>query len=81
MKPNLLKLLFPVFLLITLVHIASNSTAQATPARSLLALSKNDHVLCIIDPVTLKEVARVPVGSDPHEVVASADHIWRRKPA
>ena len=73
MKPNLLKLLFPVFLLITLVHIASNSTAQATPARSLLALSKNDHVLCIIDPVTLKEVARVPVGSDPHEVVASAD--------
>jgi YVTN family beta-propeller protein len=38
-----------------------------------LALSKTDHTLAIIDPVTLKVIARVPVGSDPHEVIASAD--------
>ena len=30
-------------------------------------------MLAIIDPVSLKIIAQVPVGSDPHEVVASAD--------
>src|ERR1700722_8105680 len=47
--------------------------AQPTPKRSLLALSKTDHTLAIIDPATLKILARVPVGSDPHEVIASSD--------
>jgi DNA-binding beta-propeller fold protein YncE len=47
--------------------------AQSTPKRSLLALSKTDHMLAIIDPATLKILARVPVGSDPHEVIASSD--------
>jgi DNA-binding beta-propeller fold protein YncE len=45
----------------------------ATPRRSLLALSKADHILAIIDPVSLKIIARIPVGQDPHEVVASTD--------
>ncbi len=43
------------------------------PIRALLALSKADHVLAIIDPATLKIIARIPVGSDPHEVIAFAD--------
>ncbi|QHG65176.1 YncE family protein [Pseudomonas putida] len=43
------------------------------PARTLLAISKVDHTLCVIDPDTLKVIARLPVGPDPHEVVASAD--------
>jgi len=47
--------------------------AQPTPKTALLALSKQDHTLSIIDPTTLQVVARVPVGDDPHEVVASAD--------
>jgi len=47
--------------------------AQPTPKRALLALSKTDHTLAIVDPGTLKVIARLPVGSDPHEVVASAD--------
>jgi DNA-binding beta-propeller fold protein YncE len=47
--------------------------AQATSRNSILALSKADHTLAIVDPVTLTVVARVPVGSDPHEVVASGD--------
>ena len=29
--------------------------------------------MAIINPVTLKVIARIPVGSDPHEVIASAD--------
>lgn len=43
------------------------------PHQSLLALSKTDHTLAIVDPATLKVLARIPVGSDPHEVVASLD--------
>ena len=41
--------------------------------QSLLALSKADHVLAIIDPVTLEIKARIPVGQDPHEVIVSPD--------
>lgn len=58
---------------IALILAVTECSAQSTPKRSLLALSKADHILAIIDPVTLKIVARVPVGSDPHEVVASTD--------
>lgn len=47
--------------------------AQTTPSRSLLALSKRNHTLAIVDPNTLKVIARAPVGPDPHEVIASAD--------
>ena len=61
------------FLCLPLVFAVTGCAAQSTPARSLLALSKSDHILAIIDPVTLKVLARVPVGSDPHEVIASAD--------
>jgi YVTN family beta-propeller protein len=47
--------------------------AQSTPREALLALSKRDHTLAIVDPATLQVIARVPVGADPHEVVASSD--------
>ncbi len=60
-------------LLITLVFATTDCTAQSVPKTTLLALSKSDHTLAIVDPVTLKVIARVPVGSDPHEVIASAD--------
>lgn len=49
------------------------SAAQPTPQKALLALSKADHILAIVDPVSFKVLARVPVGSDPHEVIASTD--------
>ena len=51
---------------------ASQASAQ-TPAAALLVLEKSDNALAIVDPTTLKIVARVPAGQDPHEVVASAD--------
>jgi YVTN family beta-propeller protein len=47
--------------------------AETTPQHALLVLSKRDQTLAIIDPASLKVVARVPVGEDPHEVIASAD--------
>jgi len=47
--------------------------AASTPSTSLLVLSKQDHTLAIVDPATLKVVATIPAGNDPHEVVASSD--------
>ena len=47
--------------------------AQTTPKQALLALSKQDHTLAIVDPVSLKIIAKAPVGNDPHEVIASTD--------
>jgi YVTN family beta-propeller protein len=66
-----------------LIGIASSHPAIAqssaprmpvpTPARALLVLSKTDRTLSIVDPATLAVVWSVPVGPDPHEVIASAD--------
>lgn len=47
--------------------------AQTLPSATLLVLSKQDHTLAIVDPASLQVLARVPVGDDPHEVIASAD--------
>lgn len=44
-----------------------------TPANALLILAKRDSVLLIVDPSSLRVIARVPLGNDPHEVIASAD--------
>jgi YVTN family beta-propeller protein len=55
------------------IFAAQRCFAQGTPKRALLALSKHDHTLAIVDPETLRVVARAPVGPDPHEVIASSD--------
>ncbi|HEX4170393.1 MAG TPA: YncE family protein [Bryobacteraceae bacterium] len=47
--------------------------SQNTPRQSLLVLSKGDHTLAIVDPASLKIIAKAPVGEDPHEVIASSD--------
>jgi YVTN family beta-propeller protein len=44
-----------------------------TPSPALLVLEKEDSTLAIVDPSSLKVVARVAAGKDPHEVVALAD--------
>ena len=58
---------------VTFIYAATQCNAQSTPKQSLLALSKANHTLAIVDPATLKIMARVPVGEDPHEVAASTD--------
>jgi YVTN family beta-propeller protein len=52
--------------------VALRAGAQ-TPSNSLLILEKNGSRLDIIDPANLNIVARVPAGTDPHEVIASGD--------
>lgn len=54
------------------IPLDSSISAQ-TPSPALLVLEKNDSTLAIVDPGTLKIVARVPAGPDPHEIVASPD--------
>jgi DNA-binding beta-propeller fold protein YncE len=46
---------------------------KPTPSPALLILAKRDETLSIVNPATLEIIARVPVGHDPHEVVASPD--------
>jgi YVTN family beta-propeller protein len=68
MKLKLAVLIFLVGIVPLGVFLAQNS-----PVDSLLVLSKAEQTLAIVDPATLKVIARVPVGNDPHEVIASAD--------
>lgn len=55
------------------VLVAPRGRGQVAEHPVLLALSKTDHTLSIVDPVTLKIIAKMPVGPDPHEVTASGD--------
>ena len=66
--------LISVFVLMVMVLFSATETdGQSAPKRTLLAISKTNHTMAIVDPSTLKIIARIPVGEDPHEVVASAD--------
>ncbi len=60
---------------------APGGAAEPTPRRSLRIVSKTRHTLAIVDPATLRVIARAPVGEDPHEVVASSDIGLRRRQA
>jgi YVTN family beta-propeller protein len=62
-----------ILALAALAALAVTAVAQPTPKAALVALSKQDHTLAIVDPATLHILATVPVGDDPHEVIASAD--------
>ncbi len=61
-----------IFLAWTICYCLGVS-GQSLPVRTLLVASKVDHMLAVVDPVSLKVIARIPVGPDPHEVIASPD--------
>ncbi|HLX86188.1 MAG TPA: YncE family protein [Terriglobales bacterium] len=73
MRPKNPQSLVAGAVLAALLSVATGVVAQSTPSRSLLALSKRNHTLAIVDPNTLQVIARAPVGPDPHEVIASTD--------
>lgn len=50
---------------------AATCSAANTPSPALLVLNKGNNSLAIVDPMSLKVVAQVPAGQDPHEVAAS----------
>lgn len=53
--------------------LAQAQTAPPKNTGRLLVLSKRAHTLAIVNPRTLQVEAKIPVGDDPHEVIASAD--------
>jgi YVTN family beta-propeller protein len=61
-----------LLLLATLLAVSAPRPVE-TPVDTLLVLSKTDQTLAIVNPATLQVIARVPVGNDPHEVIASTD--------
>lgn len=61
------------YIILLLFSVATTLNAAETPSVSLLALSKSDQALFIINPTTLAVVGQVPAGPDPHEVIASED--------
>lgn len=63
----------PIIVVLLACLAAPVFLAQSTPSPALLALAKRDKTLAIVDPATLKVVAKIPSGNDPHEVIASAD--------
>ena len=62
-----------VFIFDLLLLVSFSCVAQSPSRPFLLALSKADHTLAIVDAGTHSVVTKIPVGEDPHEVVASAD--------
>jgi YVTN family beta-propeller protein len=54
-----------------LFALVAARTLGAQPA--LLVLANEDNTLSIVSPASLKVIATLPVGPDPHEVIASSD--------
>jgi len=55
------------------VCLTVGAALAQTPSPALLVLEKDDRMLAIVDPASLKIVGRVDAGEDPHEIVASDD--------
>jgi YVTN family beta-propeller protein len=68
-----MKITLTSLLLLAALLGASAPRRAETPGDALLVLSKTDQTLAIVNPATLQVIARVPVGNDPHEVIASTD--------
>lgn len=73
---------FPLCIAVCALALSAVGVAQSpgpaaarstTPKTALLVLSKQNHTLAIVNPADLRIVAKVPVGEDPHEVIASTD--------
>jgi YVTN family beta-propeller protein len=69
----LLRATVPVVCLCLSGLLFGQSSGQGRSSASLLVLSKQAHSLDVVDASSLKVVARVPAGNDPHEVIASDD--------
>lgn len=61
------------FIYLLLLSSLTTTNAQENLKRMILGISKTDHILALIDPLTLKVVNKIPIGEDPHEVEVSSD--------
>ncbi len=65
MRARMSRLLLAGVALGVAVLAAPGSRGQLAEHPVLLALAKTDHTLSIVDPVTLKVIAKMPVGRIP----------------
>ncbi len=56
------------------LFLAAALMGPAAAAPTLLVVTKQAHALALVDSETLKLVAAVPIGEDPHEVVVLPDN-------
>jgi YVTN family beta-propeller protein len=68
-----MKTFFASLILLSTLLGSSAIQVKETPPDALLILAKADGILAIVDPSSLQVIARIPVGHDPHELIASAD--------
>jgi YVTN family beta-propeller protein len=68
-----LKIVGEIFATAALLFGVATSVLAQTPSPALLVLEKSDNAMAMVDPASMKIVARVPAGTDPHEIVASTD--------
>jgi len=75
MKVSIIAYRAAISLLFALTSVLGSSSISSAriDQGALLVLNKSENTLAIIDPSTLKVVARVPTGEAPHEVTVSAD--------
>jgi YVTN family beta-propeller protein len=66
------RVLLSALLFVLAVFSALPAFAQ-TPSPALLILEKDDSMLAVADPLSLKVIGRVAAGADPHEVAVSSD--------
>ncbi len=59
--------------LMGLLAIALLAGQGMASAQQLLALSKGGETVSIVDPASMKVLATIPCGGNPHELIASAD--------
>jgi YVTN family beta-propeller protein len=61
--------------LLALAHATNGFATRGRPApdSALLILANGDNTLRIVNPASLKVTTTLPVGPDPHEVIASSD--------
>lgn len=64
------KISFICFVVLLTCVLARETFSQAKPV--IVALSKTDSTLAIIDAATMKVTAKVPTRANPHEVVISS---------
>ena len=64
----------PLLAAALLAPISAPARGQTPPHGALLVVSKQTHALAIVDGDTLKVLAQVPIGEDPHEVLVAPDN-------
>jgi len=60
-------------LLVAAAALAVPALANFGPGERVIVLNSGDGTVSIVDPIAMKEVNRIPVGKEPHHLMATPD--------